>query len=126
MEFLKCLDELSVSKERRDRNDDDSIRIFQPIDVDNNVRLSIQASEIVSCRPKKTLNMNRLSEYTHMEVAIFKNDSFARLTDICPDFRCLAEFETYKSEELYAFVPVDLIDELFQHLVLKRDERKYV
>jgi hypothetical protein len=118
MEFLKYLDEME-----RFANADSTLRIFHPIDVGTRLRLSIQASELVSARPQKTLE--NLEEYTHMEVGFFKDDSFARFMDSIPDFLSIAELETYHSGEIYEGVPVDLIDELFQYLVLNRNERTY-
>lgn len=124
MLFYKYLYETDESKQRKEKNEDTNIRSFAPIGVDGVNYLSIQASSFNDCKPQRTINS--IEEYTHLEVALTQSKDFKRVKDICEDFPALAEIELYFSEDIYSFVPIDLVDELFQYLVLKKDERVYV
>lgn len=129
MEFFKHLKETEESKKYNEKSEfGRTWRMFEKINLSNNstdfLYLSIQASSAHYCRPRTT--MENLSDYTHMEFALMdENQEFVTIPEVCPEFSSLAEMQTYCDGSIYAYVPVDLIDELFQYYVLKRSERTY-
>jgi hypothetical protein len=124
MEFLKYLDETEESKEYNAKSDTKMWRMFEKISLTKTLDLSIQASAAHYCRPRTT--MDYLNEYSHMEIALMdENQDFVTITEVCPEFASLTEIESYCDGSIYAYVPVDLVDELFQYYVLKRSERTY-
>jgi hypothetical protein len=108
MEFLSKLVETNESKEIRDSS---LYRSFKHI-KNNGVNLSIQASPAHYCHPRQKLN--NLSEYTHMEFALLKDHEFISVRDILPEFENLGEIQGYFDGEIYACVPVALIEQLYQ------------
>ncbi|MCP8969709.1 hypothetical protein [Ectobacillus ponti] len=80
------------------------------------VTLSIQASQAHYCTPRKTLE--DLTQYSRMEFALIREEEFISVRRILPDFPRLEEIEEFK-DTVYAYVPVELIEELCEALVTK-------
>jgi hypothetical protein len=53
-----------------------------------------------------------------MEMALMDRSGFLRVTDILPEFPKLEEIEQHE-EQIYAYVPVTLLNELFEALCEK-------
>lgn len=87
-------------------------RLFTPIEVNENIWLSIQANGSCHCKPQTFCA--DLNDYTHWEVALFDktNHDFVSITDVLPEFSSLAEIKFYENE-IYSFVPTDLVEELY-------------
>lgn len=124
MHFLKYLYESDESKARGKRIGDNTTRTFANVGVNETHVISIQANALIECFPRETLDS--LDEYTHMQIALLDGDKeFISITDVLPDFASLAELQTYFDGQIYPRVPVDLIDELFHDLILRKGERTY-
>ena len=95
-------------------NEDTTFRMFNAIKINEDLWMSIQASYAHYCSPRKTLK--DLSEYDSMEFALMdKEGNFVSVKDVLPNFPKFKEIEEYH-ETVYAYVPVNLIDELFEAL----------
>lgn len=115
MEFIKALVEKEIIQNQERVDFGSYLRQFEPIQVREDVWLSIQASYAHYCTPRTTYE--DLTIYSHWEIALFNTDDFIRVTDVLPEFRSLAEIELYEAQ-VYAYVPVDLVEELY--LALKK------
>ena len=95
-----------------------TFRMFESIKINNDTWISIQASYGHYCSPRTTLE--DLSEYSCMEFALMsKEGNFLSVREVSPDFPKLNDIENYSNGSTYGFVPVDLIDELFEFLKAK-------
>jgi hypothetical protein len=86
-------------------------RQFEPIRINSNLWLNIQASKSHYCNPRKTIK--DLEEYTHWEIALFNKDEDLLATEVLHNFRSLAELELYFEGSVYAYVPKDLVEEFY-------------
>lgn len=83
--------------------------------------LSVQASEYTYCTPRKTLE--DLADYTHMEIAVlyWNNESgkgdFIDVVRHFQDFPRRNELVDHDDGGVYAYVPVDLIEDLYQYML---------
>lgn len=118
MKFLQALVENETSRHLKNRpyDQDYKYRQYKPIQINENLWFSIQASYAHYCTPRTT--MEYLEEYTHMEIALFDKDNFVSVSDVLPDFFAKAEIEYYFEGQVYPYVPVDLIESLY--LALKK------
>lgn len=89
-------------------------RQFDPIKINNNLWLSIQASYAHYSRPRQTIS--NFEDYSHWEVALFTKEQFISVSQILPDFDSLAELELYFEGSVYPYVPKDLVEELYLSL----------
>lgn len=82
--------------------------------------LSVQASEYTYCTPRR--NLDDLTDYTHMEMAVMYSDNngydydFVDASRHFLDFPRRDELEQFFEGSVYAYVPVDLIEDLFLHM----------
>ena len=90
---------------------DSVYRQFEPIRINANLWLSLQASYAHYCRPRTTIE--DLEAYSHWEVALFDKDEFRTVSTVIPDFPSLAELELYFEGSVYPYVPKDLVEELY-------------
>jgi HD superfamily phosphohydrolase len=115
MHFFDHLRESQESKGFRNKNKQLKgivIKHFEPLKY-NVFTVSIQASAGNYCTPRESLEDVR--QYKEMEFAVMHNNEFIRVSDILPTFTKLNEIEKhYKT--VYAYVPVELIQELFEEL----------
>ena len=82
--------------------------------MSNGVELSIQASRVHYATPRKDVN---LEDYTHMELAIFtKCYSFADIRKVTSVLNLVNRFTSYYDGAVFSYVPVDLIESLYQEL----------
>ena len=91
-------------------------RIFNPIQVDVNLWISIQASCLHRSRPKSS--QVKPEDVTHWEVLIFGPNNIYKVSEILPHFRSLAEIEWHHLV-VYSYVPTDLVNELFTALMFE-------
>ena len=119
MEFLKALVEQDFGYVRED-TDKIQYRQFQAIQIRENLWLSIQASCAHYSVPRETLS--DLSKYKRWELALIRTEEdasdseFVRVADILPNFSSLAEIELHE-QTVYAYVPADLVEELYLALI---------
>lgn len=119
MEFINKLvetDESTVYKNvefQYGTYEDMGFRQFEAIRVNDTIWLSIQASYGHYCSPRKTLSKEL---YTNMELAIFKNDEFAPVSSVTKNEELINKFDEYYEGTVYGYVPVELIEELYQDL----------
>lgn len=116
MEFLKRLEETDDSKVVKKQlgflGEANHIRMLKGLEFDNNVVLSVQASYGHYCTPRETVN---LYNYSRMELGLLQNGEFVTVSSLLPEFSRLKEIEEYE-DTVYGYVPVDLIEDLYQSL----------
>lgn len=78
----------------------------------NGLVLSIQGSYRHYCFPRKTLPYD---QYKKMEFALCTENGFANVND----YLDTNEFDTYFDGSVYGYVPVELIEKLYQSLKQK-------
>lgn len=87
-------------------------RTFRELTVSPEHALSIQGSGFHYCSPKiKTSPEN----YESMEMAFFYRGAMCKAAKVIKDPKLLAAVEEYYSNPVYSFVPVQLIEEIYQH-----------
>jgi hypothetical protein len=111
--FIKDLVERKFDEYKADNRSygDSKYRQFEPIRINSNLWLSIQASYAHYCSPRATID--DLEGYSHWELALFDKDEFKPVTTVLPDFAALAELELYFEGSVYPYVPKDLVEELY-------------
>lgn len=113
MTFLKQLIEVESCEPLNYNNK--FVRWFKPIIVNEDIKLSIQASYCHYCNPRQTLS--DISDYYTMEMAILKRDEFVSVNEVTDNKILIEQFANYYDETIYGFVPVDLIEELYIDLL---------
>ena len=115
MKFLKELVEVKSEFElKRNTNLNHYFRLFEHIYINDNLKMSIQASYAHYCNPRVTLD--DLSQYKTMEFALISADGeFLTVTEVLPTFLKLDQIEEYGGP-IYAYVPVRLIEQLYRVL----------
>ena len=119
MEFFDELIEDSNSEKMREIGVfgyEETPRTFLHIES-GDIRLSVQASCVHYCHPRITSMY--LEDYSSMEFAMIKGDSFTSVEEIFPDSDLQEKLEPYFDGTVYGFVPVELINKLY--LALKGD-----
>ncbi|TKH82019.1 hypothetical protein FC686_04460 [Bacillus cereus] len=119
MEFLTRLEETIESKTVKEKMADiplmselNHFRMLKGFVFGEGIVLSIQASYGHYCAPRETTD---LDDYSAMEFGVLQNGEFVTVTKLLPEFKRLKEIEDYEST-VYGYVPVDLIEELYQEL----------
>ncbi len=126
MKYLKeeqlCPPEMLASmpddlRELIEKNNHDS-RLFQHFVMKNGYRLSVQGNTFNYSHPRETVAPD---QYEAMEVAVLyrENGNFGAIASLTEDPHLLKEFQPYYSSGVYPFVPVELIERLFQ--AIKKD-----
>jgi hypothetical protein len=105
----------SEDKFHMDIEETSIVRTFEPIQFGPDLWISIQAGYGLYSTPQQTFK--DLDNYSHWEFAIFNGEGFISVKDILPDFPSLAELDLYFGGSVYAYVPTDLVEELY--LVLR-------
>ncbi|MCS0827423.1 hypothetical protein NX029_26265 [Cytobacillus firmus] len=119
MEFIKQLKETDDSRKikldmlRFGSYEDMGFRMFQAVEINEDVRLSIQASYGHYCTPRKTLDKDR---YLNMELAVFYKGDFASVSAVTDNELIKKKFEEYYDGTVYSYVPVGLLEMLYQDL----------
>ena len=94
-----------------------TIRLTDSIKFNDDIELSVQASDVHYCLPRKTLPYYK---YTRMEIALIHNNHFVDINEVVDT----NEFDTYKCTTIYECVPVRLIEKLYQMLKNKYGLKK--
>lgn len=117
MEFISYLQENSIEKQIREqlrktfnRPEEETIRKYAPIEFNNGVYLSIQASFGYQCKPNITCDIN---QYTNMEVAILEGNG---LFVTFEKYIGKTNIDDYYVEPIYSCVPVEVVEQVFQKL----------
>lgn len=116
MEFLSRLKETndySLAKEYMPLDNTLLIRSFFPLQI-GDITFSIQASFGHYCTPRKTIA--DISAYTEMEFAVLRDGDFVSVEELLPGFPLLTELNEHYSV-VYAYVPVHMIEAVYQALV---------
>lgn len=123
MEFLTLMKETDSSIEFRKTyhelfNDmsyeDYGTRKFEHIQLPRGIKLSVLACSGTYCMPRKTFM--DLTKYTAMELGIFKNNELVNAKRVISNRLLALKLEEYYDGSVYAYVPVELIEELYQEL----------
>lgn len=124
MEFINMLVETRGSEEFKKESkkllnygtyEEMGFRMFDRLEI-GNIGLSVQASCNHYCSPRKTLP---LEKYATMELAIFKDDAFVSTDQITKNQTIIDKLKEYDEGTVYSFVPVDIIEELYQDIFNK-------
>lgn len=126
MEFLTKLEETKQSEVSRTNweqmfnlpYEDYGDRMFNHIKINDKLRLSVQASSAHYCEPRKTLVDIR--EYKSMEFAVIQNHDLLQVAEVINNEKLAVELKKYYDGGIYANVPVELIEELYQELKKER------
>lgn len=114
MNFIEKLDDINIEISRMTPYES-RFRMFKGVRINDDLFISIQASRGHYCTPRETLS--NLEEYTHMEFALMnEKGDFVSVREACPHFSKLDEIETYFEGSVYPYVPVGLINDLFNEL----------
>jgi hypothetical protein len=111
MEFIKRL--IERNSPYTYNNEDTGFRIYKALQMDDDVLLSIQASYGHYCTPRQTLDIEL---YSAMELAILKNGKFVSVDQVTDNTSLIEKFDEYYEGMVYGFVPVELLEELYQEL----------
>lgn len=116
LEFLSALTETDESKIAGIEIPHIQVRSFFPVIMTKKCYLSVQASKYHHSLPRETVP---LEEYYSMEFAIVShNGGMLQVKDVLPDFPNLEEIEGYH-DVVYSYVPVELIEQVYQALKAK-------
>ena len=85
-------------------------RICKWLQISNDLYLSVQASAMHYCIPREYVDLN---QYTHFELGVIIEDSLAYNYSILKDFPRYKELESYYDYGIFAYVPKDLINDLY-------------
>lgn len=85
-------------------------RMLEWLEVGENIHLSIQASPIHYCFPRK---MTDLDNYTHFELALIIDNEVSYDTGIIKDFSTYNKLMEYYDGGIFSYVPKELISELY-------------
>lgn len=93
----------------------DKYRLLKPIKA-GIYYISIQCSYFHYCTPRETLSIN---EYTTMEISITTNYmTTSEINKVLKNFSRYKELKIHRdSGQLYGYVPIDLINDLYEFLV---------
>lgn len=119
MEFIEKLVEAEDSIRMKDYqspfgdSEERTLRLFNRVTLKDGVHLSIQCSYAHYCSPRKTVDV---LNYTTMELAIFKDEQFTNVNAITNNKELANELNEYYEGTVYGYVPVELIEKLYQEL----------
>lgn len=123
MEFLNKLEVSYGGKEKHNeifgdsadyKYEDFGSRIFHHIECGDKIKISVQASASHYSEPRKTLD--DLTQYKEMELAFIKDGLFRVADSVIEDEGLVKKIKPYFDGGIYAYVPVELIEEVYQHL----------
>lgn len=106
--LLKEADELENCKGEME------FRMFEAVKTNSNIELSIQASYAHYCSPRLTLPVGM---YDSVELAIFRDNEFTSIEEVTQNKELIEELNDYYEGTVYGYVPVEIIEELYQALV---------
>lgn len=112
MEFISQLTEREDSKQFGNVG---GFRLMNAIDTGSDIELSIQASYGHYCSPRETI---ALEDYEKMELAIMRSGDFVSVSEVIRGEHLIDKFEQYYEGTVYGFVPVELIQELYEELTV--------
>lgn len=97
-------------------------RFFEPIKVRRpRLRLSVQGSYGVYCRPPVTLVDPK--DYKAMEIALLGcKERFVFVEEVISDEKLIQELNVYRQDSVYAYVPIPLIERLYEALMKKEEK----
>ena len=105
---MTFLDELEIVEEIMD------FRFCEWISINDEYCLSIQCGKGKYSIPRENVD---LKEYTHFELAfIYKGSLSTGHDELFEGFSRKEELQEYQEGTIYAYVPKDLIEDLYKHL----------
>lgn len=94
------------------------MRIYNHLDTKAGYKLSVQASENHYCTPRELVGLKYYEEY---EIAIMKNGDFI-YPDELKSFPRKDELDECHEGTIFAYVPVDLVEDLYNFLNTQEDK----
>ena len=105
---MTFLDELEIVEEIMD------FRFCDWITINDEYCLSIQCGKGKYSIPRENVS---LKEYTHFEIAfIYEGQLSTGHDELIKGFNRKEELQEYQEDTIYAYVPKDLIEDLYKHL----------
>ena len=98
------------------------IRVFNHINFDKNVIMSVQASFQHYCTPKRTTD---LTEYEKMELGFIRQDKYVKFENISTNYSLANQLRKYELGEIYANVPCELIENVYMQLVKEFRQKQF-
>ena len=88
------------------------MRCCKWIRINDELALSIQASNIHYCIPRKLIELDK---YTHFEMAIIINNTISYDTSVLKGFSKYNELMEYYQGGIFAYVDKELLEELYTY-----------
>ena len=110
LDKLKVIEEVELELDLPIENNEYGARHLKWLEIGSGLYLSVQASCLHYCRPRKLI---KLEDYTHFELALVKEDELISDISIINDFPRFSELEMYWDYGIFAYVPKDLINDLY-------------
>ena len=101
---------------------DMQIRVFNHINFDKNIIMSVQASFQHYCTPKRTIN---IEEYTTMELGFIRQDKYVKFENITTNYALANKQQNYELGEIYANVPCELIENVYMQLLREYRQKQF-
>ena len=98
------------------------IRIFNHINFDKNVIMSVQASCQHHCTPKQTIDATK---YQKMELGFIRQDKYVKFENITLNQGLARELKKYEIGDIYANVPCELIENVYMQLVMEYRQQQF-
>ena len=108
MEFIK---EMNIHM-----TEGDGFVAYDSIRINDEIALSVQGSKYHYCHPRETIDIDK---YKKLELAI---SGFVSVADVTDNELLIRKFDEYYDGMIHAYVPVELIEELYQDLKAKHKE----
>lgn len=105
LNFIKAMSQI-------DDTNDSRFRMFKRIPTKSGYDMSIQCSEFHYCFPQKTIALDLYEEF---EIATLFENNFV-FPRILNKFKRKLELEPYYDGQIFAFVPKDLVEDLYNFL----------
>ena len=108
LDKLEVIDEMDLGLPMDDNKY--GVRHCEWLEVGREIYLSVQASYMHYCRPRE---LTDLKNYSHFELALIQGDGLSYDIHILNDFPRFDELESYWEGGVFAYVPKDLINDLY-------------
>ena len=110
LDKLKVIDEVELELDLLIEDKEYGVRHCEWLEVGGGIYLSVQASHLHYCIPRR---LTKLENYTHFELALINEGELTYDTSIINDFPRFDELERYWEYGIFAYVPKDLVNNLY-------------
>jgi hypothetical protein len=116
LEQLKSTGDMEKLTDHFSFNENSTFRMFEAVKINDELYISIQASYGHYCSPRKTLL--DITQYTEMEMAFVGKEGLMAIDKVDPLYSRLGLLvdkldEYFDGSSVYAYVPVELINEIY-------------